>query len=231
MTNKRLRHITDVLLTLLLLCLMAYQATGEAVHEWSGVAMTALLVLHHVLNRRRYGTLFKGRYGARRVLSAIVNALLLISVLLTAACGMSVSSRAVPFLHGLLPIHFAQRFHLTMSFWSFVLMGFHLGLHLPVLAGRERMSGRAKRAIVGAAVLAAAAGAWLFIKDGIPGYLFFRVPFAMFDDTKSLLRVLLENLAMLVLFAAVGAACASVTGSNKRGNAGRNGQASGTIGR
>ena len=77
------------------------------------------------------------------------------------------------------------------------------------------MSGKAKRGIVGASVLAAA-GAWLFNKNGIPGCLFFRAPFAMFDYTKSLLRVLLENLAMLVLFTAVGAACASVTGKRKR---------------
>ena len=215
MANKRLRHITDALLTLLLLCLMAYQATGEAVHEWRGVAMTALLVLHHVLNRRWYGALFKGRYSARRVISVIVNALLLISILLTAVCGMSMSSHAVSFLYGLLPVHFAQRFHLAMSFWSFVLMGLHLGLHLPAQAGGASMSGSAKKVIVGASVLVAAVGAWLFIKNGIPGYLFFRTPFAMFDYTKSLPRVLLENLAMLALFTAVGAACASMTGSHK----------------
>ena len=219
MANKRLRHITDALLTLLLLCLMAFQVTGEAVHEWSGVAMTALLVLHHVLNRRWYGTLFKGRYSARRVIAVIVNALLLIAIVLTALCGMSMSSNAVPFLYGLLPIHFAQRFHLAMSFWSFVLMGFHLGLHLPAQAGGASMSGSAKKVIVGASVLVAAVGAWLFIKNGIPGYLFFRTPFAMFDYTKSLPRVLLENLAMLALFTAVGAACASMTGNHKRGDA------------
>ena len=218
MANKRLRHITDALLTLLLLCLMAFQVTGEAVHEWSGVAMTALLVLHHVLNRRWYGTLFKGRYSARRVIAVIVNALLLIAIVLTALCGMSMSSNAVPFLYGLLPIHFAQRFHLAMSFWSFVLMGFHLGLHLPAQAGGASMSGSAKKVIVGASVLVAAVGAWLFIKNGIPGYLFFRTPFAMFDYTKSLPRVLLENLAMLALFTAVGAACASMTGRYKRGD-------------
>jgi len=214
-SERRLRHAVDALLTLLLLCLMAYQATGEAVHEWSGIAMTVLLALHHVLNRRWYRTLFKGRYDARRVISAIVSALLLISILLTAVCGMSMSSHAVPFLYGLLPIHFAQRFHLAMSFWSFVLMGFHLGLHLPALAGGARMSFRAKRGIAGATVLAAA-GAWLFITNGIPGYLFFRVPFAMFDYTKSLQRVVLENLAMLALFTAIGAACASATGKRKR---------------
>lgn len=81
------------------------------------------------------------------------------------------------------------------------------------------MSGSAKRVIVGASVLVAATGAWLFIKNGIPGYLFFHAPFAMFDYTKSLPRVLLENLAMLALFTAVGAACASMTGNHKRGDA------------
>ena len=214
--KQRLRHVVDALLTLLTLCLMAYQAAGGAVHEWSGVAMTALLVLHHVLNRRWYGALFRGKYSARRILAAMINVLLLISIVLTALCGMSMSSSAVPFLYGLLPIHFAQRFHLAMSFWSFVLMGLHLGLHLPALTGEGRMSGRAKRVIVGASVFVAAVGAWLFMKNGIPGYLFFRTPFAMFDCTKSLPRVLLENLAMLALFAAIGAACASVNGKRKR---------------
>ena len=214
--KQRLRHVVDALLTLLTLCLMAYQAAGGAVHEWSGVAMTALLVLHHVLNRRWYGALFRGKYSARRILAAMINVLLLISIVLTALCGMSMSSSAVPFLYGLLPIHFAQRFHLAMSFWSFVLMGLHLGLHLPALAGRARMSGRAKGVIAGASILVAAVGAWLFIKNGIPGCLFFRAPFAMFDYTKSLPRVLLENLAMLALFAAIGAACASVNGKRKR---------------
>ena len=214
--KQRLRHVVDALLTLLTLCLMAYQAAGGAVHEWSGVAMTVLLVLHHILNRRWYGALFKGKYSARRIIAAMINVLLLISVVLTALCGMGMSSSALPFLYGLLPIPFAQRFHLAMSFWSFVLMGLHLGLHLPAQAGGRRMSGSAKRVIVGASVLVAAVGAWLFIKNGIPGYLFFHAPFAMFDYTKSLLRVLLENLAMLVLFTAVGAACASVNGKRKR---------------
>ena len=133
--------MVDALLTLLTLCLMACQVAGGTVHEWSGVAMTVLLVLHHILNRRWYEALFKGRYSARRILAVTVNALLLVSIIMTAVCGMSMSSSAVPFLYGLLPIPFAQRFHLAMSFWSFVLMGLHLGLHLPAPTGGARMSG------------------------------------------------------------------------------------------
>lgn len=44
-TKKRsLRLIVDLCMSLLLLCLMAYQVTGEALHEWIGMGMTAVLI-------------------------------------------------------------------------------------------------------------------------------------------------------------------------------------------
>ena len=36
-----IKKIVDALLTVLLLCLTAYQATGEALHEWGGIAIVA----------------------------------------------------------------------------------------------------------------------------------------------------------------------------------------------
>lgn len=40
------KRIVDIGMTILLLCLMAYQVTGEAAHEWIGMAMTVLVVVH-----------------------------------------------------------------------------------------------------------------------------------------------------------------------------------------
>ena len=85
-------------MTVLLLCLMAYQVTGEALHEWSGIAMTALLIVHHVLNFKWCKSLIKGKYNAYRIVTVVVNTLLLASIALTALCGMAMSSHAVPFL-------------------------------------------------------------------------------------------------------------------------------------
>ena len=62
-TNK-VKRIVDVCLTVLLLCLMAYQVTGEALHEWLGIGMTLLLIVHHILNIKWYGAIFKGKYNA-----------------------------------------------------------------------------------------------------------------------------------------------------------------------
>ena len=90
--KNMLRLAVDACLTVLLLCLMAYQVTGEALHEWIGMGMTAVLILHHVLNARWYGALFKGKYNAFRIISTVVNTLLLASIALTALCGMSGSA-------------------------------------------------------------------------------------------------------------------------------------------
>ena len=54
-----IKRIVDAAMTVLLLLLMACQVTGEALHEWIGVGMTALVILHQILNRKWYGALFK----------------------------------------------------------------------------------------------------------------------------------------------------------------------------
>ena len=141
-TNK-IKKAVDVCMTVLLLCLMAYQVTGETLHEWFGIGMTALLILHHILNRKWYAALFRGRYNAYRIAVTAVNTLLLAAIALTAVCGMAMSAHAVPFMYGILPAAFARRFHLAMSYWSFILMGVHLGLHVPVMAAGMRLGEKA----------------------------------------------------------------------------------------
>ena len=201
-TNPMIRRIVDAAMTVLLLCLMACQVTGEALHEWIGMGMTVLL------NRKWYAALFKGRYNAYRIVGVTVNTLLLVSIALTAVCGMAMSAHAVPFLYGLLPVSFARRFHLAMSYWSFVLMGLHLGLHLPAMTAGGNWSRTASLLSLGAFACAAVLGFAVFVKNGIPDYLFFRTPFAIFDFRKAAALVFWENLASLLAFAFPGCICA-----------------------
>ena len=83
-TNRIIRRIVDTAMTVLLLCLMACQVTGEAAHEWLGMGMTVLVIIHQVLNRKWYGALFRGKYNPYRMLSTALNILLLASFALTA---------------------------------------------------------------------------------------------------------------------------------------------------
>ena len=88
---------------------MAYQVTGEAAHEWLGMGMTVLVIIHQFLNRKWYEALFRGKYNPYRTLSTALNILLLASFALTAFSGMSMSGHAVPFLYGRLPASFARQ--------------------------------------------------------------------------------------------------------------------------
>ena len=211
-----LRRIIDIGMTVLLLLQMAYQVMGEAAHEWLGMGMTALVIVHQILNRRWYGAMFKGKYTTYRVVSACVNVLLLLSFALTAFCGMAMSNYAVPFLYGIARVSFVRVTHLAMSHWSFVLMGLHLGLHVPVMLARLDLKDGARRALRVACAGVAGVGLWLFLKNGMPNYLFFRVPFAFLDYEKAGALVLLENVAMLLFWAFAG--CQVALLCRKKGN-------------
>ena len=209
------KRIIDIAMTVLLLCLMAYQVTGEMAHEWIGMGMTVLIIIHQILNRKWYGALFKGKYRPYRILSTTLNILLLLSFLLTAFCGMSMSGYAVPFLYGMAPVSFVRRTHLSMSHWSFVLMGLHLGMHIPMMTAGLKWKGRTKTILAGLFTCIGGIGLYLFLRNGMPDYLFFRVPFAFLDYEKAGWLVFLENLLMLSFWAYIGMQAAQILQKRK----------------
>ena len=78
------RRIVDAAMTVVLLFLMAYQVTGEVAHEWIGVSMTILVIVHQILNRKWYGALFKGKYNPYRILTTVLSILLVLCFAMTA---------------------------------------------------------------------------------------------------------------------------------------------------
>ena len=209
-TNMIIKRTVDAAMTVLLLCLMAYQITGEMAHEWIGMGMTALVISHQILHRKWYSALFKGKYNPYRSITTILNILLLGSFALTAFCGMAMSSYAVPFLYGMAPVSFVRRMHLSMSHWAFVLMGLHLGMHIPAMTAGRKLKGRTKAILTCIFTCIGGIGLWLFLRNGMPNYLFFRVPFAFLDYEKAGWLVFLENVAMLTFWTFIGSQAALI---------------------
>ena len=220
--RNSLRQIVDGCMLVLLLSLMSYQVTGEALHEWTGLCMTLTVIVHQILNRRWYAALFKGNYNAYRSLTASVNVLLIAAMLATAFCGMAMSGYAVPFLYQPRGVYLVRPTHLAMSHWAFLLMGLHLGLHLPLLAGKWKLGGHTRTVLSLLGTLLGGIGFWLFCRNGMPNYLFFRVPFAFLDYDKAGWLVFLENALMLTAWAFLGALLARLClrGSTPRPAAG-----------
>ena len=108
-----------------------------------------------------------GRLNMKKM--TLITAALLLSFALTAFCGMAMSSYALPFLYGIVKITFSRRMHLSMSYWAFVLMGLHLGMHIPVMFAKLKITDKLKTAMSVIFCIVAGFGLFLFIKNGIPG--------------------------------------------------------------
>lgn len=198
--NIIVKRVVDVALTVVLLLLMAFQVTEQLAHEWLGITMFVLTIVHQILNRRFYASIFKGRYSPLRVFQLTVNILLLLSFLCTALSGMMMSRYATPFLNGILPSSVIRQGHLAMSHWSFVLMGLHLGLHFGIM--NAKMRSKAARIVLGGVMTGVSVyGFYLFFRSDILNYMLFKNPFAFLDYSKAWWLVLIENLAMLLAWA------------------------------
>lgn len=183
-------------LTVTLLLLMAFQVTEQLAHEWLGITMFALTVVHQILNRKFYSAILKGRYNGLRVFQLIVNILLLLSFVCTALSGMMMSRFATPFMNGILPSSVVRQGHLALSHWSFVLMGLHLGLHFGIITSKLK-KGAVRLALGAVMSVISVYGFYLFFKSDMLNYMLFKNPFAFLDYTKAWWLVILENLAML----------------------------------
>ena len=191
------KRIIDVALTVTLLLLMAFQVTEQLAHEWLGITMFALTIVHQILNRKFYVSIFKGKYSPLRILQLTVNILLLLSYVCTALSGMMMSRFATPFMNGILPASIVRQGHLAMSHWSFALMGLHLGLHFGIIT--SKLKNRTAKIILGIVMTGISVyGFYLFFKSDMLNYMLFKNPFAFLDYSKAWWLVILENLVMLL---------------------------------
>ncbi len=194
----------DLLMTVLLLLLMAYQITGQELHEWVGVGMLVLFLIHNILNIRWYGSLFKGKYRLMRVIQTAVNFGVLITMLCLGFSGIVMSRHvfAALSIHG--PMATARMMHLAASYLGFVLMSAHLGFHWGMVMGMCRKlagGGEKPQAILwilrAVAALIAVYGMYLFGRKNIVSYIFLRQQFVFFDFEQGAAAVFTEYIAMM----------------------------------
>ena len=194
----------DVSMTVLLLLLMAYQITGQELHEWIGAGMLVLFLLHNILNIRWYGNLFKGKYTLLRVTQVIINLSVLASMLCLGFSGIVMSRHVFAELpiHG--PMATARTMHLAASYWGFVLMSIHLGFHWSMILGMfgRLWNGKKMPAVFVwlmrfIAVFIAGYGAYCFHKNNIASYMFLKQEFVFFDFEQSAASVFAQYISMM----------------------------------
>lgn len=198
----------DAAMTLALLLLMAYGLVGEAAHEWLGMGMFALFLLHHLLNRRWIRAVPQGRYAPPRIVQTALAGLIFLCMVGSMVSGIVLSRHVFAFLpkHG--GYELAGKLHMLCAYWGFVLMSLHLGMHwnMVLTMMRKHLTPFKPRTwcLRLLAYLWAAYGAVAFVRRDVWRYLLLKSHFVFFDYTEPLVRFLLDYLAVMSLFVLAG---------------------------
>ena len=200
-----LKIVVDIGMTVMSLLLMTYELIGEAAHEWFGIGMFALFIIHHILNRKWSRSVFKGKYTLLRIWQTV----LVIGILITMAGsmygGVILSKHALSFL----PIEggraFAREIHMVSAYCGFVLMSLHLGLHWSMMMGMAKrlvkeIPTAGKWVLRGIAALIAGYGVYAFIRREIGHYMFLQNQYVFFDFEEPLIFFLADYVAVMALF-------------------------------
>ena len=189
----KIKMAVDVLMTAALLFLMGYQFWGGTAHEWVGAGMFVLFLAHHILNGSWHKNLFRGKYPPMRIFLTVIDVLMLFSMIAQMYSGIVLSRHVFAFLPIESGLAFARRLHILGSYWGFLLMSLHLGLHWNVVLGAVNRKFPAvfhsfRYLCIAPGLAVALYGAWVFVKRDFTTYMFLQSEFVFMDyeETKIL---------------------------------------------
>ena len=127
--KNTIKIAVDIIMTILFFVLMAYRFTGRTMHEYLGYLIFIFFILHHILNFNWYKNLPKGKYSLNRSLNTFINTMLFICMLGLIISGILFNKSVLEFFNiGDIKV-FNKKLHIVCSYWGFILMSVHLGMH------------------------------------------------------------------------------------------------------
>ncbi len=128
--RKIVKIITDILMFADFIFLMSHEVVRDlSAHGIFGTALFALFVLHHVLNGGFYRSMARGKYNSVRILFSATVWLLFALMILMAFSSIMMSGAVFAF-SSISMTSWSRPLHTFSCSWGFLVMGFHLGLHL-----------------------------------------------------------------------------------------------------
>ncbi len=206
-----IKIVIDVAMTALLIFIMGYHLFGEATHEWLGISVFVLFLVHNGLNWRYYRNLFKGKYTASRIYRLVVNIVLWGLMACNIASAMLISAEVFVPLNINGDLMTARKLHLFATMWTFLLMSLHLGLHFSLFIGlvkRIKLPYRAKIAVkwILRAILFGFAiyGILVFVQRAMWEEMFLTTHFKFLQYGEPVIKFLFDYICVICLFGAVG---------------------------
>lgn len=191
-------------MTITMFIAMCYPYTGGDYHEVAGTILLVLIVLHQILNRNWYKNLVNGAFNGSRILQTVVDIGLLVVMFLQMFSGISMTSYVFTFLPFGMNAGMARTIHLICAYLSFLLMGFHVGLHYGMIINMIRkmfhICDENKVSIIflrTITIAVAVYGIYAIGKRDFMEYIMMRTHFAFFDYEEPVLLFVLDYIAIM----------------------------------
>lgn len=202
---KRYQLVLDTAMTILMVFAFAYQLTDNLYHEVIGASLFVLFIIHNILNRKWYKNLWVGKYSRLRILSTIINVLILLSMIILAGSSIMISRDIFAFLN--VKSGFLYRsIHTTTAQWALIFISVHLGLHWNMIMkafGRNIIKGKKNFTtwiLRGISCVIALKGIYAFGILNISSKLFMGSTFGYWDFKNHLIDFFISYLCVIGLY-------------------------------
>lgn len=205
-SNMFIKLVIDLIMTVSMLVAMAYPITGNMIHELVGVFLFVLFMVHNILNRRWYKTIFRGKYKVQQILSIAVNLLFLLTIAVALISAVPISRDIFSFI----PINnemIVRQIHVLSAYWGFILMAIHIGISWGrVINAARKMSGIITTSRVRTimfrflAVLIVVYGVQISFERDMGSKLLIYNPFGYWGFDESALKFVLDYLAIMGIY-------------------------------
>lgn len=203
------RICLNAVMFVLFLLLMEQHLITDAAHEWLGITLFILFLIHNAINYKWYVALFKGKYNTNRIVLTVIDFLLWIAMIGCIVSSLIISVTVFSGLN-LRGTAFGRALHLIATAWAFVLMALHLGLHWAWFVGMAKhikinaILGTVFKWVFRIAVLAVCVyGLYVFINRAFYEELFLLTQFKAYDYEANTFVYLLETAAMAITFVGI----------------------------
>lgn len=211
MKNKKLlmKIVIDIGMTICLLLLMPYSLLSEIAHEWIGMGILVLFILHHILNRNWLFSVTKGKYTSFRILQTMLVIIMLILMAGSMLSGILLSNHIFKMVNISGTFMIARQVHMFCAYWGLVVMSLHLGMHWNIavaMTGRlwKQPSAVRKWSAGFVAAIAAGYGLYAFVRRQIGEYLLMKMHFVFYDYEAGVWPFLFDYMAVMIFIAWIG---------------------------
>lgn len=197
-----LRLVLDSVAAGLLLFAFAYFWQGNPSHEWAGISMFMLLIVHNAFHRRWFASLAQEPRAKRGKFNIALTLALLAGMLALLGTSMVISETLFAGLR--LDDDFTlRRVHAGIAYWLLIVVAIHLGLRWPLLiAVASKLFGFRESNAVRTAVLRLAAagialqGVFSVLALNLPARLLFQISLDWWNFEESVAAFFLHCMAV-----------------------------------